>query len=113
MTDQQYRFSLRRALEFEDRDAYVSDLSLSSIWDDEPDAGIPPDRIDLLGSIYDAAHRSVRDIAAAAGLSHRKLAERFCIPYRTMENWCGGQSSCPSYILLMMQECLGLLPRWS
>ena len=111
MTPKQFNVLWLEAANYSSRDAYVSDLALSSIWGDDPDAQIPKDRIDLLGDIYDAAHRSVRDIAAAAGLSHRKLAERFCIPYRTMENWCGGQSSCPSYILLMMQECLGLLPR--
>lgn len=53
---------------------------------------------------------SVRDIAAASGLSHRKLAERFQIPYRTMENWCAGKSECAVYIRLMMQECLGIQP---
>lgn len=55
-----------------------------------------------------ALARSVPDIAAAAGLSHRKLAERFGIPYRTMEAWCSGDRQCAPYVRLMMQECLGL-----
>lgn len=111
MTDKQYSICLSEIQNYTDRDAYISDLALSSIWGDEPGANIPSDRIEVLGQIYDAAHRSVKDIAAAAGMSSRKLAERFCIPYRTMENWCGGKSICADYTRMMMQECLGLIKK--
>lgn len=53
----------------------------------------------------------MRGIAAAAGLPHRQLAERFCIPYRTVEDWCAERRTPPDYVRLMMQECLGLLGR--
>lgn len=56
----------------------------------------------------EAITRSIRDIAAAAHLSQRRLAERFFIPYRTMENWAGGVRACPVYTRLMMQEYLGM-----
>ena len=111
MTDKQYSFCINEVKNYTDRDAYISDLSLSSIWGDAADSGIPSDRIDQLGILYDADHRSVRDIAAVARLSQRKLAERFCIPYRTVEDWCAGRRSCPDYVRMMMQECLGLLKR--
>ena len=111
MTGKQRSLCISEAQNYTDRDAYVSDLALSSIWGDLPGDDIPQARIDQLGSIYDAVHRSVKDIAADAGLSQRKLAERFCIPYRTMENWCGGQNPCPLYVRLMMQMCLGLISR--
>lgn len=111
MTDKQYSTCIIEVQNYTDRDAYISDLTLSSLWGDAPEAEIPAERIEQLGSIYDAVHRSVADIAKAAGLSQRKLAERFCIPYRTVENWCGGQRECPVYLRLMMQECLGLLKR--
>lgn len=107
MTNKQYAICVSESANYTDREAYISDLALSSIWGDSPDSSIPPERIDQLGSIYDAANRSIKDIAAA-GLSNRKLAERFCIPYRTMENWCAGVSDCPIYTRLMMQQCLGL-----
>lgn len=55
-----------------------------------------------------ALSRSVRDIAAAASLNQRELAERFGIPRRTIEDWCRGIRQCPPYVRLMMQECLGL-----
>lgn len=72
------------------------------------------DRADSINEVFhlqrqkEAITRSVRDIAAAAHLSQRKMAERFCIPYRTMEDWCRGVRACPVYTRLMMQECLGL-----
>jgi len=104
-----YQTCLSEALNYTDRDAYISDLALSSIWGDTEDAPIPQDRLDWLGQLWDAAHRSVKEIARDAGLSQRKLAERFAIPYRTVENWCGGQRGCPVYVKMMMQECLELV----
>lgn len=114
MISKQYNLCITEAQSYTDRDAYISDMALSSVWGDSPDAQIPQDRLEQLGSIYDAVHRSVKDIAAAAGLSVRAMAIRFCIPQRTVENWyCIGKSArdCPLYTRLMMQECLGLLKR--
>lgn len=108
MTSNQFNFCVQNAMDFTDPDAYVSELALSDIWGDAPDAPIPQERLDDLQKIYAAVNRNVRDIAAAAGISHRKLAERFCVPYRTMESWCSGDRQCALYVRLMMQECLGL-----
>ena len=109
MTDKQRMYCLSEAASYTDRDAYISDLALSSIWRDAEDADIPASRIDDLGRLWDAAHRSVREIAALSGLSQRKLAERFCIPYRTVEDWCRGIRTPPDYVRLMMQQLLDLL----
>ena len=111
MTDKQFLFCVQEAPNYSDRDAYISDICLSSVWEYETETKIPQERIDKVGRIFDACHRSVSDIASAAGLSHRKLAERFCVPYRTVENWCTGVNACPQYTRLMMQECLGLISR--
>ena len=114
MTDKQYSICVTEAQNYTDRDAYISDMALSSMWGDSPDTPIPQDRLEQMGTIYDAVHRSVKDIAAAAGLSVRAMAIRFCIPQRTVEGWCcTGKSArdCPLYTRLMMQECLGLLKR--
>ena len=111
MNDKQFNICVSEASEYVSRDSYISKLSLSSMWGDDESGEIPSERISALGSIWDACHRSFKEIAAAAGLSQRKLAERFCIPYRTMEDWCRGVCVCPKYIPLMMQELLGLLHR--
>lgn len=107
MTIKQYVCCVQSAADYSDPDAYVSDLALSSVWGSE-EGEIPADRITALRGIYTAYHRTVKDIAAAAGLPQRKLAERFGIPYRTVEDWCRGINTCPVYTRLMMQECLGL-----
>lgn len=114
MTDKQYSFCINEAKNYTDRDAYISDLALSSIWGDGPEDDIPTARIEQLGSIYDAVHRSIKEIAAEAGMSVRAMAIRFCIPQRTVESWCGATDAgrqCPLYTRLMMQECLGLIKR--
>lgn len=101
MTINQYRTAVAEAVNYIDRDAYISALSLPEFWGGTES---PED----LGQIWDAVHRTVKEIAATAGLSQRKLAERFCIPYRTMENWGSGSRECPLYLRLAMQEALGL-----
>ena len=110
MTDKQRMDCIYEAPYYTDRDAYISDLAFSSIWGDEDDYDfeIPEHRINEIGNIWDACNRSVKDICRDAGLSQRKLAEKFYIPYRTMENWCTGKRECPIYTKLMMQQILGL-----
>lgn len=111
MTNKQFYILVGEATGYTDRDAYISDFAMSSMWEDDEPTEIPPERIAALGSIWDACRRSVKDIASAAGLSNRKLAERFCIPQRTVEDWSTGKRECNIYIRLMMQECLGILHR--
>ena len=110
-TDKKIMLAVQETAAYADRDAYVSDMALSSIWEYGDEGEVPAERVQLLGEIWDAVHRSVPDIAAAAGMSMRKLAERFCIPYRTVENWSAGSRSCPLYVSIMMQEILGLMHR--
>lgn len=108
MTISQYNTAVSEVSNYPDIDSYLSDMALSSIWGDPEGSPIPEQRIHDLSQIWDVANRSMKEIALAAGMSQRKLAERFCIPYRTMEDWCRGVRTCPVYIRLMMQECLRL-----
>nr|DAJ99757.1 MAG TPA: Regulatory protein [Caudoviricetes sp.] len=108
MTAKQYYFCVTEAANYKDIDAYVSDLALSAIWGDTPDAPIPPERLDQLRSIYTAASRTVREIVAAVGMTQAAFAERFCVPRRTVEDWCRGITKCPMYTRLLIQQSLGL-----
>lgn len=114
MTDKQFSICVSEVDNYSDRDAYVSDLALSSIWEDEG-AEIPQSRIDTLGQIWDAVKRSPRDILEAAGMTQAGFAERFCIPRRTVESWCSRSEAerreAPVYVRLLIQEQLGLLSR--
>lgn len=50
--------------------------------------------------------KPIKDLMSRYGLNIKKLSERFCIPYRTVQNWVGGQRECPSYLIKMMDEIL-------
>lgn len=108
MTLKQYQFCIQELQEYTDADAYVSDIALSSIWGDGPDYDIPAERIDQLRTIFQAASRTVPDIAAIAGLNITNMSARFAVPYRTMQNWFNGSRECILSTRLLMQECLGL-----
>ena len=96
---------------YADRNSYVSDLALSSIWGDAEATEVPADRLDTLGSIWDAAHLSIKDIRAASGLSRTAFAEHLCIPYRTVQDWERGLRACPGYLRLLIAEHFGIFHR--
>ena len=64
-----YSVCVSESLNYDDRDAFVSDLALSSIWEDAEESEIPQERIEWLGKIWNASHRSTKDIAKAAKFS--------------------------------------------
>lgn len=114
MTSAQFAFCAKSAADYTDPAAYVSELALSDIWGDAPDAPIPQARLDDLRQIYNAVTCSVRDIVDAAGLGQAAFARKHCIPVRTVNNWCLPASSpehrdCPLYVRLLLQRAEGLL----
>lgn len=111
MTDFQFNVLWAEALTSTDRDAFISDAALSSIWGNAPDAAIPDDRLQQLGQLWDAAHLTVKAIRAATGLSQAAFAQRFCIPRRTVENWESGTNTCPVYVRLLLAQAVGLYER--
>lgn len=53
-----------------------------------------------------ANKRNIKMVMAQYGYNQKRLSERFSIPYRTIQNWVGGQRECPDYIIRMMDEIL-------
>ena len=112
MTNKQFSLAYSEAVNYADVVAFVSDLALSSMWEDAPDAEIPAERLEQLHEIWQAAHRSVMEIRTIAGYkSMASFAERLCIPYRTLQDWETGRRECAPWLRLMMQEALGLIDR--
>lgn len=91
---------------YADRDAYISDMALSSIWGDAEDADVPAERITLLGALWDGAHCTIPELIDKYGLTQTSFAQYFGIPRRTVQNWCGGQRECPPYVAAMAAEIL-------
>lgn len=111
MTDKLFCTLFAAALTSAERDAFISDWLLSSVWGDAPDADILADRIDLLARLWDAAHLAIRDIRQHTGLSQAAFATRYCIPTRTLEDWERGVRSCPDYLRLLLAQATGAYQR--
>lgn len=94
---------------YKSRDAYISDMALSSIWGDAPDDEIPAERLEQLGMVWDAVNRPVSEIVKSKGLSQAAFARLYMIPLRTLEDWCSGTRSCRLYDRIFLQEAVGLL----
>ena len=54
---------------YADRDTYISDLALSSIWGDAEDAEVPMERLALLGGIWDGTHCTIPELIKMYGLT--------------------------------------------
>lgn len=110
MTINQYHLALTEIENYTDRDAFVSDLALSSAFPEESDL---TETVSELSMIWDAYHMTIRDLRTAAGLSRMDFSRRFHIPIRTIENWeCTGPNAreCPIYVRLLIADALGLMP---
>ena len=110
MTINQYHLALIEIDHYTDREAFVSDLSLSSAFPEESDLSVTSSELVL---IWDAYHMKIRDLRPAAGLSRMEFSRRFRIPIRTIENWeCTGANAreCPAYVRLLIAESIGLMP---
>ncbi len=108
MTDKLFYVIFTDALGVADRDAFISDWALSSVWGDAEDAEIPASRLLELGMIWDVAHASFADIVKASGLKLVDFAARFAIPYRTAQNWKHGERECPAYVRLLLARAVGM-----
>lgn len=65
--------------------------------------------IKMLENIYKASHLSVKEIINASGKKKADIGYVFCIPIRTLEDWCSGRNRCPSYVRLMLIRKFELL----
>lgn len=49
---------------------------------------------------------SITEIRALTGLKMTKFAERYKIPYRTLQDWEAGKSKPPAYVLPLLERCV-------
>lgn len=111
MTDKQFFILWAEALTSSDRNAFVSDWSLSSIWEGAEGGEIPTNRIAVLEELWTVAHATVRDIRKHTGLTQAAFSIRYCIPKRSIENWESGSRSCPDYVRLLLAQVAGFYRR--
>ena len=105
MTDKQFSVLFDAARDSADRDAFVSDWALSSMWGEDADLAQTAEQC---GHVWDLAHLTVADVRHHAGLSQTAFATRFCIPVKTVRNWeCRG--GCAQYIILLLARACGMV----
>mgnify|MGYP002680923443 CR=1 FL=1 len=90
--------------EYTDRDAYISDMALSSVWGDAEE--IPAERLALLGGIWDGKHCTIPELIEKYRMTQTGFAQYFDVPLRTVQHWCGGDRACPPYVIAMIAEIL-------
>ena len=47
-----------------------------------------------------------KELREVSGMNLKQFADYFEIPYRTIQNWEGGQRTCPEYLMKLMQHKL-------
>lgn len=104
-----YQTMIDMARNYGDADSYLIDAVKSPVWKKEDVSS--EGKEEWLRNIYVAANRTIRDVIKETGLSQAKFGEYFGIPKRSIENWCNGYTTILPYLLIMMQEILGLIDR--
>ena len=107
MNDKQFCQAFREARQYNDPDAFASDVALSDIFSAVEDDDLPA-LVEDLHHVWRYAHITVREIVQHTGLTQANFAQRFVIPLRTLESWLGGTSACPPYTRLMLAKLCGL-----
>lgn len=105
MNDKLFLKLWKDALGQPDRELYIAEYGYPD-WFDEISTDVSAVS-EKLGHIHDAAHITVKDILRRAGLTQTAFATRFCIPLRTVEDWCVGKRKCPDYERLSFCRDLG------
>lgn len=63
---------------------------------------------DTLRSIHKYSHYSFSDFLDEYKIKKATISHRFCVPIRTIENWCNGSGKCAPYVMLMILECYNI-----
>lgn len=100
MTDKQIYTLAGEASNYTDRDAFVSDMALSSVWGNDFEE-ISPYRVKQCGILWDAVNLPFSELRARMNLTQAQMAERLCVPRRTLENW-EYRGTCPVYIRILI-----------
>ena len=108
MNDKDFQALWSTALDSEDREKYIDENEkiLVGVYGKTK-------RREYLGQVWDVAHMTIRDLIEKAGYNQSSFARRFCVPLRTVQNWCTDSGSagrdCPPYIKLGFARQLNMI----
>ena len=107
MTDKLFNKLWKDALEQPSKEMYIGEYGYPD-WFDEISQD-PKEISETLCNIHDVAHITLKDIIKRASLTQAAFATKFCVPIRTVEDWCSGKNKCRDYDRLMFCKLLGIL----
>lgn len=90
------------------KEAFLSNVTLS-IPDDACGCVDLDAEKERLCKIWDLAKMPFDELVKNTGLSQTDFAKNAGIPRRTVQNWCGGVSACPSYTRFLLAKYYNLL----
>ena len=95
---------------YTDMDEFVSDILTSAEFSpvDDNDPDLRMEEIDNLRMLFQVARAPFKEFLTMLALNSRELAERCCIPLRTVQSWVYGERECPPYLRLMIAELNGI-----
>lgn len=97
------------AVESDDRDQFVSDWGISSIFGADPDTAPDVDTCAAYAcKVWDVAHMTIRNLRDTTGLSQANFAKLICTPTKTVINWELRNTAAP-YIRLLIARQLGII----
>ncbi len=102
---------LEDAVVSSDKDAYVEEWAISNVFEPGKNAPIAiyDEIVHDLDNIWDIAHITFKELLSRAEITMTECSTRFCIPFRTIQDWCAGRRTPPRYIILTIAEIVGVL----
>ncbi len=102
---------------FDNRSKYVNNFILPFSkdfisWSKKTDVD-PGTMVSILIKIYDYYHMDIKTIIKESHLTRAAFGYKYCIPIRTLEEWCKKDTS-PDYVRLYILKDLGIfkLPKF-
>ena len=101
---------------FDLKDEYIRNFTsvFSKDYIDTNKLNLKPDTfLRVLIICWDLYHINIANIINVSGLSRAQFGFKYCIPIRTLEEWCKNDTS-PDYLRLFLLKDLGLflLPKY-
>ena len=119
INDKQFYNAVLELKNYEDKNAYVSDLALSSMWLGEDVDRLLTDTeieeiINFLNDLWEVGKNGTKYIRGKLGISQLAFCKQNNIPHRTLAQWETTNErekrKCPLYVLIHLAQINGVLP---
>lgn len=96
MTYSERNAAINMMANYDSNGAFMAQMCINRFWSSED--------IDELLDLWDVVHKPVKELFAPYGI--KEISDRFCIPYRTVQNWYDGNRECAKWVRLLIHKAL-------